>query len=512
MTADSINTSSNTARVMIAAMKSGSGKTLITTGLLRALKDNSLDPAAFKCGPDYIDPMFHRTVLGIPGGNLDSFFQTEDEMRGIISSCSSGYAVIEGVMGIYDGAATSSGGQGSCYDVARITRTPIILVMDVRGMGMTMLSVIRGILSDDTDRLIRGIILNRISDGYYERIEPEISRELERISLSRRTGSEEPADVRLIGHIPKSDGLSLESRHLGLKMPGEIESIDSQIDRAADLIRHCCDMDAIVEIMKEAVLIDTVRARECTEPDPDTVDSSAGKLETEQERGKMTLAVARDEAFCFYYEENLRLLRSLGISIRKFSPLHDAGLPEDADGILIGGGYPELYAEELAENTSMLESIRSAIKQGMPSLAECGGFMYLMEGIADADGTVHRMAGVLPGTSSNTGRLGRFGYITVTSDSPGGILTGLEVKGHEFHYFDSDNNGTDAVAAKPDGGRTWECMHTGPDHLWGFPHLYYPSCPELIRRLRYKMTEYREQRRDASNAKQSMEDFNGSII
>ena len=284
-------------RVMIAAPKSGSGKTLITCGLLEALKRGGTDVRAYKCGPDYIDPMFHRSVLGIPGGNLDTFFSGEDGIRRTLADCGSEAAVIEGVMGIYDGI-TGMQGKGSCYDVASASSTPVILVIDVKGMGQTMLSVIKGILLDDRHSLIRGIILNRISEGYFSQIEPLVSSTLSGISAERGI------QVKLLGGIPVSKDINLESRHLGLLMPGDIDGLKEQLSHAAGLIEDNLDMDALAEIMREA-------------PDPEEVIRNGT---TAGECAGPCLAVARDEAFCFYYEANIRMLRNAGSRIKEFSP------------------------------------------------------------------------------------------------------------------------------------------------------------------------------------------------
>lgn len=459
-------------RVMIAAPASGSGKTLITCALLRLLARRGLDPASFKCGPDYIDPMFHRRVLGIPGGNLDSFFSDEDEIRSIISRSAHEYAVIEGVMGIYDGvtgggaqaAGSSPDMRGSCYDIARITDTPVVLVMDVKGMGQTMISLIKGILSDDTYGLIRGIILNRISPHYYRQISPLIEGSL-------------PESVKLLGGIPSSKDIHLESRHLGLVMPHEISDMLSQIDAASDLLEEHIDIDALLSIMGECSTCEPAVSGNITDHSSHIADSAS------QETGPV-IAVARDEAFCFYYEENLHSLEKAGIRIREFSPLHDIAVPSEADGILLGGGYPELYADRLSANTSMKESVRKAIESGMPSLAECGGFMYLLDTLTDQEGRSWPMCGALRGGSRYTGRLGRFGYIDIT------FPDGRKVKGHEFHYFDSDNNGTDAHAVKPGGHAEWDCIHADKGHIWGYPHLWYDSCPEIILQLKEEMIRY----------------------
>lgn len=461
-------------RVMITAPKSGSGKTIITCGLLSFLKERGINVASYKCGPDYIDPMFHRSVIGVPGRNLDTFFSSEDEIRSILSSADCDAAVMEGVMGIYDGIA-GAGGKGSCYDVAVVTDTPVILITDVKGMGPTMLSVIKGILLDDTHNMIRGIVLNRISQRYYTEISPYIDEMLKEISSARGVS------VRLLGGIPHSPDIRLESRHLGLMMPGEIDDLRDQVSAAAHLIEEHLDPELLLEIMQSAGEL----------PDKTTAEAVC------DDNGPV-LAVARDEAFCFYYEENLKTLSAYGIRIKEFSPLHDKYIPEDADGLLLGGGYPELYADVLSGNTSMMDSIREAISSGMPSLAECGGFMTLMKELEDKNGNSYKMAGAISGKTWYTGKLGRFGYVTVigsdAADVSQTLIGGLSIRGHEFHYFDSTDNGTDAEAVKPGRGTSWKCIHAGVDHVWGYPHLYYPSCPEMISRFRKAMDRYREEK------------------
>jgi cobyrinic acid a,c-diamide synthase len=414
--------------------------------------------------------MVHRRVIGVPGGNLDMFFSTGEEIAASVCRGGGEAAVLEGVMGIYDGIA-GTGGEGSCYDVANVTDTAVILVIDVKGMGQTMLSVIKGILLDDNNGIIGGVVLNRISPHYYESISPSVVKLLSDLSANRGR------EVKLLGGIPDTKGIHLESRHLGLKMPGEMDDLREQVEHAADLIEEYLDMDALTAIMDAAEeLPDDCRHK--------PVSSTSG----------LTLAVARDEAFCFYYEENLRSLKELGITITEFSPLHDSAVPADADGLLLGGGYPELYADKLSYNSSMTESVSKAIKAGMPSLAECGGFMYLMDALKDKDGQSYPMAGVIRGESFYTGKLSRFGYLELKGKKRDTILDGLTVRGHEFHYYDSTSNGGDASAVKPGSGRTWDCIHAGSDHIWGYPHLWYPSCPELLNRFRTAMECYRKNR------------------
>ena len=469
-------------RVMIAAPRSGSGKTIITCGLLAWLKDRHYDVRSYKCGPDYIDPMFHQQVIGVPGGNLDTFFSAEADIRTQVASSDCEAAVIEGVMGIYDGI-TGLSGTGSCYDVAVASETPIVIVIDVKGMGQTMLSIIRGILADDTKCLIRGIILNRISERYLGEIRHSIDDVLADISAKRGVS------VELIGGIPNMKGLKLESRHLGLMMPEEIDDLTEQVIEARELIADNLDTDALLRIMTYAGDLADTSAHTAADAACKTADPSASR--GADEGLKLVLAVARDEAFCFYYEENLRMLERYGIRLEEFSPMYSRELPENTAGLRLGGGYPELHAEDLSDNERMRELIRGVLQGGMPCLAECGGFMYLLDEIAGEDGAVYPMCGAIRGSSTNTGKLSRFGYVTVsgTADTDT-LISGLSIRGHEFHYYDSDNNGSDAVAVKPGSGRSWECMHAGRSLLAGYPHLYYPSCPELISRFYDAMKQY----------------------
>ncbi len=454
-------------RVMIAAPASGSGKTIFTCGLLSLLKEQNRDPASFKCGPDYIDPMFHRDVLGLEGGNLDPFFSDGEKMRSMIASAGHSTAVLEGAMGIYDGIAGRIN-EGSCYDVACSTGTPIVLLVNAKGMGSTVISIIKGLLYDDTEMLIRGIVLNRISEHFYKTLSPLIEDMLDTVSKERGT------ECRLLGGIPDSGNVTLGTRHLGLVMPDEYGDLESKISAFREMIRSHMDIDALYRIMENAEPIVT---------GSEHISAYAGET--------LKIAVARDEAFRFCYKENISELGRHGIEPVYFSPIHDSTIPEGVSALMLMGGYPELYAKQLSMNTSMRRSIRSAVESGMPSIAECGGFMYLLDSLITDDGIAYPMTGLVRGSCHNTGRLGRFGYITVTGkEDDKSLLSGLSIKAHEFHYFDSDNNGDGAVAVKPGSGRNWECMHTGKDHLWGYPHLYYPSCPELVDRFRMAMEGY----------------------
>ena len=462
-------------RILIAATGSGSGKTAISAGLLRLLTRRQMSVHACKCGPDYIDPMFHETVLGVASDNLDSYFATEDEINGILYSAPETHAVIEGVMGLYDGIHVSTLA-GSCYEIAAMSKTPVLLVVDAKGSGRTILSVLKGILQDDEKHLIRGILFNRMSEGFYEKCRPAVEEMLQDGGFSQ---------VRCLGAIPSVAGIGFESRHLGLKLPDEIEDICGKIDRMSNVLEEHCDIDALLAIMEAAPAIPAgvVRESEDTEVHSDGAAQSLshGDFAVGTGAARPVLAVAKDEAFCFYYRRNLELLKDLGVSIRTFSPLHDTQLPPDAAGLYLGGGYPELHLEKLSANTSMLQSIRKALSEGMPSIAECGGFIYLHRTVLDREGRPFELVGAIEGSCQDTGHPVRFGYVEVAKKDVCAFSKSLAgMRGHEFHYFDSTAS-PDVAVKKPVTGQEWSALIADENRLWGFPHFYFPSAPDVMR-------------------------------
>lgn len=456
-------------RILFAAPKSGSGKTLITCGFLQALIKRGFHPCSFKCGPDYIDPMFHRHVLQIPGANLDSFFLDEKEVEGsfnrTIKRNGADIAVIEGVMGYYDGV----GGihtKASAYDVSRITRTPVILILDGKGASLSLAAEIKGFAGFRPDSRIEGVILNRTSPAAAGRLAGQIEAE---------TG------IPVVGSLPEAPEYSFESRHLGLFLPGEIDFLCRRLKCLAEQMEKSVDIGRILAIAGAADM-------NCVKyGDGQSGESGDGQLPGNAKclkcedmqsavRENVRIAVARDEAFCFYYQENLDLLEEQGAELVNFSPLHDKKLPEGAAGILLGGGYPENHAGELSQNTEMLRSIRLAWQQGIPMLAECGGFLYLHDRLEGSDGIDYPMAGIYKMRAFRTGKLGRFGYISLT------LPDGASIKGHEFHYWESEEPGEDWLAEKPASERKWRCIHQDGARICGFPHLYYLSAPSFTER------------------------------
>lgn len=468
-------------RFLIAAEKSGQGKTMLTCALLSLLKDRGMEVQAFKCGPDYIDPMFHRQVLGVPSRNLDSFFSTENQLCGIMGRCGTAgqhesmgccgitrcqdermadggapeqagsperhggkIAVVEGVMGYYDGLGGTSDA-ASTYEAARLTKTPVILIADASGRSLSVLAAIKGFLSYRPDSQIRGILFNRLSPMLYPALKETAEREL---------------NIPVVGYVPVLSDFTLESRHLGLIMPREIPEFRKKVQTLAGKIRPGIDLDAILSIADAAPPLSWT-----PEPIP-AVKTKRGDAPV--------IAVAMDEAFCFYYQENFDVLAAMGGRLTFFSPLHDTAVPSEADALYLGGGYPELFGRELSENRSMRESIKRAVENHMPCIAECGGFLYLKERLEDGAGTSWPMCGVLPGGSRNAGRLTRFGYGTMTAETDGVLgPAGCRFPAHEFHHWDGEENGDAFLFQKPVGRRTWSCGYTTKTLYAGFPHLYF---------------------------------------
>ena len=444
-------------RFMIAAPASGSGKTLVTCGILQALVNRGLRVASFKCGPDYIDPMFHSRVIGARSKNLDAYFVGEDTLRYLFGRTAEtcDISVVEGVMGFYDGMGITDS-SASSHDVSQKLDIPVVLLLNCRGASLSVVPMLKGFLEFRPNN-IKGVIFNNMSQRVYEEIAP----------LAREMG------VEPVGYVPKVSDLVLESRHLGLVLPSEIEELKDKLNRLAEVLEGTLDIDLLMSIAGSAPEM------EYSAPEVRRID------------GTVRIGLAADETFCFTYEDNIELLERCGAEIVRFSPMTDQRLP-DVDGIVLSGGYPELHSAELESNASMLDDIREKVAGGMPCIAECGGFMYLHDEMEDSDGNMHRMCGVIHGSVRNTGRLTRFGYATFTPLRDDGLTgEGLSIKGHEFHYWDSDNCGSDWKAVKANG-REYECIHDTGTMVAGYPHLYYYSNPEFVTRFLERCLEYRK--------------------
>ena len=452
-------------RFMIAGTNSGCGKTTITCALLAALKKRGLVTAPFKCGPDYIDPMFHTYITGRPSVNLDAFFLDGAALREVLSRrlLGSDIGLIEGVMGLYDGVGT--GMEGSSFDIAVKTGTPIILAVNAKGMALSLAALISGyktfaesLCGKEGGALIQGVILNQVGSGMAAYMKE---------TIETMTG------VKVLGCLERQADAVLESRHLGLVTAEEVGDLDQKISLLGEAAQKTIDIDALLDIAASAAPVQ--QDREAT--------TKAGDI-------PLYLAVAKDAAFCFYYEENLELLRTLGIEPVFFSPLHNEPVPKGVSGLYLGGGYPEIYAGQLSENEVTKASICAAAKKKMPMIAECGGFMYLHETLVTSDGSAYPMAGVISGRVFMTKKLGPFGYVDMTLKTDCLLGNAGDVlRGHEFHYSMSDHAGDDLCLSKQNG-RSWSEGHCKSWLYAGYPHLYLPSFVKSALFFRDAMISY----------------------
>ncbi|MEA4968911.1 MAG: cobyrinate a,c-diamide synthase [Candidatus Pelethousia sp.] len=436
-------------RILIAGTHSGCGKTTVTCALLSALKARGQEMVAFKCGPDYIDPMFHRQAIGVPSHNLDPFFCTGEQLRTMLAGQGSGLSLIEGVMGYYDGIGAE--GRASTYDVSRETRTPVVLVVNTRGMYTSAGALLQGFRNFRPQNNLRGVIFNGASPMLYEGLK----------GIAREAG------LIPLGFLPYHAESAIASRHLGLITADEIADIRQKLCALGALAAQSIDMDGLLELAASA----------------SPLQAETGKIKP---IASVRIAVARDTAFCFLYEENLEMLRALGCELCFFSPLRDTALPAHIGGLYLPGGYPELHLEALSANAVLRRAIRQAVAEGLPTIAECGGFLYLHDRL---DG--FPMAGVIPAKAYKTERLQRFGYVILTAKRDNLFcMAGESIRAHEFHYYESEACGQGFSAQKPVSGPAWECVHATDSLYAGFPHLYFPVHPASVERFVRKANQY----------------------
>ena len=429
-------------RILLAGVSSGCGKTTVTCAVLQALVNRGMKVGAFKCGPDYIDPMFHSRIIGAKSANLDLHFFSENTLRYLLArnAADRDISIIEGVMGYYDGMGLTST-RASSYEVAGVTDSPVVLVVGAKGASLSVLATIHGFLTFCPRPRIQGVILNRISPMAYAALSKEIE---------ARFG------IRCFGYLPQMADCALESRHLGLVTAAEVENLREKLQALAQQAEKTVDLDGLLHL---ADLAEPVRCEPVVLP----------------KREPVRIAVARDKAFCFYYEDSLDALREMGAELVEFSPLTDCELPRNIHGLYLGGGYPELYAKQLSENRSMRGTVSAALKNGLPCIAECGGFMYLTERIGE-----YPMVGHLPGACFDTGRLTRFGYVTLRAKEDNLLCkAGEEIPGHEFHHWDCTCPGSGFTADKS-SGRSWDCAVVTDRLYAGYPHFHFYANPAFL--------------------------------
>ena len=449
---------SNPNRLMFVATNSGAGKTTVVCSVLKALIDRGEKVSSFKCGPDYIDPMFHSEIIGTKSCNLDVFMMGEDGVKSSLckNSKENGISIIEGVMGMYDGLGFDSD-YASSNHLSLITKTPTILIVGVRGMSFSLVAMIEGFLKLRENN-IRGVILNHCNDMTYPYYKEMI---------------ETNCKIKVYGYMSKVEGASLESRHLGLVTASEVSNLKDKIALLGREAQRTIELDLLLELSQETKELEF---------------EEVASIVSEQK--PVTIGVARDKVFSFIYSDNIRILNELGVKIKYFSPLNDELPPPDIDGLMFFGGYPELYMKELSMNSSMRTALKEMIESKMPTYAECGGFMYLLERMSDGKNSFD-MLGVIEGESFLTKKLVRFGYQTLTAKTDNLLFReGESVNAHEFHYSDSTNNGTSLTSSKKN--RSWDCVHADESIFAGFPHLNFVAYPQLVLRFLSACTKHKQ--------------------
>lgn len=434
-----ISNSSSFKRIMIAGTGSGCGKTTITCGILKAFINKGLKVASFKSGPDYIDTMFHAEITGTKARNLDMFLCGENTVKLLFAENCKGIdiAVVEGVMGFYDGLGIDSVDYSS-NDLSNKTDTPVILVLNCKGMSLSSSALLKGFL-EFAENNIKGVLLNGLSPDMYPSYKD---------LLEKQNGT------KVLGFMPDLPEASIESRHLGLVTAPEIDMLKEKIELLAETAARTIDLDALLQIAASAPALryEAVQIEKIS----DSTDIVA------------RIAIAKDKAFCFYYQDSIDLLCKMGAEMIAFSPLQDEALPEDIDGILFGGGYPELYVKELSHNVSMRKSIKTVIENRIPVFAECGGFMYLGSTIEGSN-----MVDAIRTNSTLTDSLQNFGYIRLTANRDNLLCKkGESIPAHEFHFSKNDFVGDAFTATNRASGMQRPCIFADESTFAGYPHLH----------------------------------------
>ena len=458
----------NYPRIVIAGTESGVGKTTLTLGLLLALMNRELDVQPFKCGPDYIDAGLHSRISKRPCRNLDSFLLSKNVVLELFErkAREASFSVIEGVMGVFDGLGADTD-TGSTSHVAKILRSPVILIIDAGRMARSAGAMALGFQKYDRGLQIKGFVLNSIGSLYHYEIAKQ--------AIEEKTG------LPVLGHMPKDKALSLPERHLGLTPSSEL-NMRKYLRDLARLIEKSVDIESIIQIGEGAP---------CLPEFPKTI------FKQRCEEKRVTIAIAHDKAFHFYYEDNLDILKSMGAKLIRFSPLKCKSVPASANGIYIGGGFPEVFASELSRNASLMKDISEKSEGGMPIYAECGGLMYLMNSIEDMDGKEFPMTGIFPGTVRMGKGLRMFGYHNIESLSDNILCNrGSKTKGHIFHWSYIDKMKDTANPAfkvyKP-----WRDNYVGYDGfltrntLASYVHIHFASSPLWARNFIKSIEQYK---------------------
>jgi cobyrinic acid a,c-diamide synthase len=439
-------------RIVIAGTSSGVGKTTVTIGLMAALQKRGMTVQGFKCGPDYIDTSYHTAVTGRRSRNLDSWMLDEAIVKEIVQKGSEGadISVMEGVMGFYDGKNPKTN-EGSTAEISIITDSPVLLVVDCSSMARSAAAIVKGFQSLSPEVNIVGVVANKVGGkGHFQLIKEAVEQE---------------CHIPVIGFLNREMGIAMPERHLGLIPTIERGDLDELFERLGELVEETIDIDLLYQLAKTTTL---------------HVEESG--IFTKRSPKGVKIAVAFDRAFNFYYQENLELLQAYGAELVYFSPLNGEALPDDVHGLYLGGGFPEEYVDILASQIKVKESIRHAVFEGIPTFAECGGFMYLCDALITVDGRKQPMAGIIAGEVNMQEKLAAIGYREVCAEHENSLMTkGDKAKGHEFHYstFLPGEAHQFAYETKGTRGKQKEGYVSG-NLVAGYTHIHFASNPELV--------------------------------
>lgn len=458
-------------KIVIAGAYSGVGKTTISLGLMRALKNKNKKVQPFKVGPDYIDPMYHRYVTGEYSRNLDSYMLDDEQIKYVFQNASQGkdISIIEGVMGLYDGLGSDIQKHSTSY-ISKLLKAPVILVIDAKGMGSSSAAMVLGYKNLDKDVDIVGVIVNNVRTERHYKIVKE--------SIEKYCG------IEVLGYLPPNEDMKLGSRHLGLIPTEEVRDLEDKLDIIEENILKYIDVDRIVEL-SEGENITSGFELSMFYDDIDVKRLANGK----------TVAVAYDQAFNFYYPDNIDLFQKIGLKIEHFSPLNDEKVPE-ADIIYIGGGYPEVFADKLEQNVSMRRSIKEACENNVAIYAECGGLMYLGNTLIDNDGKRYEMVGAINGYSKMGKNLKRFGYCVATAKLDNLITdAGQQICGHEFHssefYTDEETSFSVKKIADDKVIDEWEGGYFVNNTLATYLHIHFYNNLSILCYMLVNAEKYR---------------------
>ncbi|WP_081775680.1 cobyrinate a,c-diamide synthase [Fusobacterium perfoetens] len=469
--------------IIIASTKSGIGKTTITIGLMKVLKNVS----PFKIGPDYIDGKFHEYVTKNKSYNLDYFLMGEKGVYYSFFKNKKNFSVIEGVMGLYDGLGDDLD-NGSTAHISRILNIPVILVVDGDKRSTSICAEILGYKLFDERVKIKGIILNRVSSKKSYEI---LSKAIEKYT-----------EIPCVGYLPKVDEISLESRHLGLIQADEIKELDKKIEVLTEKIKETINIEKILEISnidtpisKNNISDKLLKSDILMNEEILKIEKRIFKFIDKEKYKDIKIGIAKDNAFSFYYNDNLDFLEKLGIELKYFSPINDEKIPEDIDGLYFGGGYPELYGKELENNKSMIESIKSFYNDGGVIYGECGGYIYLSKKLKTLNDETFKFVGLTNNKFQMKERLniGKFGYINVNCALK--KEKSLNFPAHEFHYSEIiEKSGENIFKISKKDGRTWECGYSEKNLFCGYPHIHFFSSQDFVYSLLDKAKEYHDKR------------------